>query len=158
MTQPLHSANANAEAAPESSSAEAAPVANASTTSDVKLKVGVIGKRFLTPAEKTSLWMLGRIVARLGHDLQLIPTKGTANQMRDGFELEGRTALELTAGVIEASDVTLIYPDERLLKRIEKMYPDYRDRADVRVLYPEPIEDYVAAAREILKERGIPQP
>jgi len=113
--------------------------------------IGVIGKKALKRDEKLLLAELGSLVAKLGHQLAIIPTPGVAAQVRAGYELEGLAPVILDQGVIEHSDHTLIYPDKRLLDRLQHNYPALLDMNNVDVI--DNLQEWVEATRTLLAER-----
>ncbi len=120
--------------------------------------IGIIGKSTLTDEEKATLTFVGRAIARLGHKLALVPAKGTADRVREGFESEGGETVVLERDVIGQADHTLIYPDRRLLTRLRATYPDLNERTDVLVIREDQLEEWKWAVITTLEERNVPVP
>lgn len=120
--------------------------------------VGIIGKRSLNPREKAQLRYVGRCIARLGHTLGHIPTKGASEAVVKGVEVEGGATRVLDGKIIETVDRTVIYPDDRLLARLLHAYPDLTVRDDVMLIYDGQLPELVNALNTILTERHIALP
>lgn len=97
-------------------------------------RIGIIGKADLTEEERTALFRLGTQIAQLDCTVVLIPTKGTANTVREGVEAaDGETEI-VDRGVITRADHTLVYPDSVLLTRLLEAYPDLEDNDKVTII------------------------
>ena len=120
--------------------------------------IGIIGRSVLTDDEKATLTFIGRAIARLGHKLALVPAKGTADRVREGFEFEGGETVVLEKDVVGTADHTLIYPDHRLLTRLRATYPDLEVRADVLVIQQHQLEEWKNAVEVTLDDKGIERP
>ncbi|HSE44574.1 MAG TPA: hypothetical protein VLA89_04520 [Gemmatimonadales bacterium] len=120
--------------------------------------IGIIGKSTVNDHEAATLRFIGQAIARLGHKLALIPAKGTADKVREGFEVEGGEIVALEADVIGAADHTLVYPDTRLLNRLRAVYPDIEARDDVLVIREDQLEEWKQAVIQTLDEKGVETP
>lgn len=94
-------------------------------------RLGVIGKASLTDYEEAGITYIGRCIAKLGHTLVIAEAPGVATAVKVGVEVEGGKVLVVPSGVIEASDLTLVYPDPPLLTRLSSKYPDLSSRATI---------------------------
>lgn len=121
-------------------------------------RIGIIGRPVLNADEKRALRYLGRCVALLGHSLVFIPTKGTADQLREGVEAEGGVTHVLESDVIGNADHTLIYPDKRLLTRLLATYPNLNENENVTIIEETNLNIWIAAVTQLLTERGITPP
>ena len=120
--------------------------------------IGIIGKSTVTTEEAETLRFIGRAIARLGHKLALIPTKGVADKVREGFETEGGETVVLESDVIGNADHTLIYPDTRLLNRLLATYPDLQAKDNVLVIEEHQLEEWKQAVTQTLDEKGVEVP
>lgn len=120
--------------------------------------LGVIGKTTVTDEESEDLHYLGRCIARFGHRLTSIPTKGTEHAVREGVKEEGGRTLDLETDVLGTADHTIVYPDERLLRRLLIAYPDLRTRQDVTIIEPEQLSRFIAAINNLLRDKNLGHP
>lgn len=90
------------------------------------LRVGVIGRGRLSDAERDSLFLLGRLLARAGRTLVTTKAPGTNTAVAAGYASEGCEPTFLDARLFEAIDLAIVYPDQELLDRL----------TDARVLDP----------------------
>lgn len=121
-------------------------------------KVGFIGTDLATKTEKRQLHFIGRCIARLGHSIITTNTAGSVSALREGVLVEGGDALDVEAGVIDQSDHTLVFADERLLSRLHERYPDLHERSDVVIIEKHQLLEWVDAMSSLLIERGIAEP
>ena len=120
--------------------------------------IGILGKSTLNDKEKTTLYFIGRCIARLGHTLAFIPTKGTTDSVREGMETEGGKLLPLERDVIGTADHTLVYPDKRLLSRLSNLYPDLNAKANVLIIREDQLNEWREAVITTMKDKSIPLP
>lgn len=120
--------------------------------------IGIIGKRTLTSRERQALIYIGRCIARLGHTLTLAPSPGVADTVREGFEAEGGTVIPVDHGVIDTADHTLVYPDKRLLTRLQAAYPDLEAKDNVLVVTANQLDEWVTAVNKTMANKGMPLP
>lgn len=93
------------------------------------------------------------MIAQMGHTLCIVPAKGVADVLREGVKAEGGETLELDKGVIEHSSHTMIYPDKRLLSRLLAAYPDLNENANVTIIEPDRLDEWVKAIETVATER-----
>lgn len=120
--------------------------------------IGFVGKGTVTDYEAASLRFIGQSIALLGHTLILVPSKGAADQIREGFELQGGMVRTLEAGVLDVADRTLLYPDPPLLRRLKTAYPDLDNMKNAVIIHEDQIDLWVDAMKEILDDYSIPRP
>ena len=120
--------------------------------------IGFIGKGTVNPKEAGLLWYIGRCIAIIGHTVILVPAKGAADSLREGVKVEGGSLKELTTGVIEEADHTLIYPDAPLLARLKKKYDDIETRDDVLIIQENQLDEWHDAVQTRLIELGFQPP
>jgi hypothetical protein len=120
--------------------------------------IGIIGKRVINTRERAALRYIGRCAALLGHTLAFIPSKGVADAVREGAELEGGKLLVLEHDVIGTANHTLVYPDRRLHSRLLAAYPNLEAMTNVLVLREDQLDEWVEAVNETMKDRGVPRP
>lgn len=121
-------------------------------------RIGVIGKATLTADETTKLTYLGRCIARLGHTLVATDAAGFTAAVKSGVEREGGQLVAVGRAVIDAADHTLVYPDDKLLGRLERAYPDLHTRSDVLVVRSEQLDEWLDAVLTVMRERGVDPP
>ena len=121
-------------------------------------KIGFIGKSSITAYEAACLEYIGKCLAQIGHSLVLVPAKGSAAAMRVGVEAREGKVHEVQSGVLDQADRILIYPDTRLFQRLEQTYPDITERENVVFIYPNQLDEWVRAMKEILNDYGIALP
>lgn len=121
-------------------------------------RIGIIGKANLSSYEEASLQFIGKCLAKLGHELVIVPAPGTATAVRVGVELQGGSVKTLDAGVLSVADRTLLYPDPRLTERLEQTNPDIHQRDDVVFIKESELDEWVDAMKSILTDHGIPRP
>lgn len=120
--------------------------------------IGIIGKTSITDDELEDLHYLGRCLARFGHRLTTIPTPGTENAVREGVKAEGGRTLDLETDVLGTADHTLVYPDERLLRRLLTAYPDLKERTNVTILTDGQLIGFIAAINNLLRDKNLGHP
>lgn len=120
--------------------------------------IGIIGKTTITDEELEDLHYLGRCLARFGHRLTSIPTQGTEAAVREGVKAEGGRTLDLETDVIGTADHTLIYPDERLLRRLLRAYPDLQTKTDVTIIPEDKLITFLAAINNELRDKNLGHP
>lgn len=121
-------------------------------------RIGIIGKTTLTEDEIEDLTYLGRCIARLGHTLVSIPTPGTETVVREGMKAEGGVTVELETDVLGNADHTLVYADDRLLRRLLNVYPSLREMSNVTVLHEGLLVKWVVAVERVLDEKNLGTP
>lgn len=120
--------------------------------------IGIIGRSVLNTEEKAAFIFIGRSIARLGRTLAYIPSKGVADKVREGVEMEGGKTLVLERDVIGTADHTLIYPDQRLLSRLRTSYPNLEAQVDVGIIEERLLPEWLDAVRDVLDEHGLEHP
>lgn len=120
--------------------------------------IGVIGKSVLTDAEKQKLYRFGQCIAILGHTTAVIPTKGTADQVSEGVKAQGGEIRVLESGVIDASDHTFVYPDSRLLSRLQHQYPNLTENKNVTVIREDQLDRWLVGTIRLINELGLTPP
>lgn len=121
--------------------------------------IGIIGKTILTEKEEALLVLLGRIIARAGKTLIIVPAAGTARAVQVGVIYEDGTVQEIEKGVLGLSAHAFVYADERLLSRLQKIDPNISSRRNVTLLFSElEIELWIDAAKTVFKEMGLQFP
>lgn len=121
-------------------------------------RIGIIGKTVLNDAEKQKLYRFGQCIAILGHTTQLIPAKGTADQVSEGVKAQGGEINVLEVGVIDASDHTFVYPDPRLLSRLRHSYPNLDTDKNVTVIREDQLDRWLVGTITIINELGLTPP
>lgn len=118
-------------------------------------KLGVIGKASLTPYEEEGIKYIGRCIAVLGHTLVIAEAPGVATAVKVGVEVEGGKVLVVPSGVIEASDLTLVYADPPLMKRLSTSYPDLLERGATII---DDLDRWLDAVKQIFHQMRIEPP
>lgn len=121
-------------------------------------RVGFIGRPDITPEEAQKLTYIGKCLAKLGHSLVSVRAKGAETALRVGVEAQGGEVHSVTAGVLDAANRTLIYPNTLLTEKLEKAYPGFSTREDVAIIERDQLDLWVDAMREILDDYGINRP
>lgn len=142
-----------------STGAEAAAAGAVARRTKPKSKlIGFIGKGDITDYEAACLTYIGKCIARLGHTLLSVPAKGSETALRVGVEAQGGAVRSIAAGVLDAAERTLLYPDPQLTERLKQAYPDIEDRDDVVFIHEGQLDEWVDAMKQILDEYGINRP
>lgn len=117
-------------------------------------RLGVIGKASLTPYEEAGITYIGRCIAALGHTLVIAEAPGVATAVKVGVEVQGGKVQIVPNGVIENSDLTLVYPDPPLLARLMDKYPSL----DTQVTIIDDIDRWLDAIKQIFHQMKIQPP
>ncbi len=121
--------------------------------------IGVIGKTRITEEEYDLLVTLGKVIARAGKSLIIVPAEGTAKAVQVGVSLEGGVTIEIAKDVLGQSAHAFVYADERLVERLRQLDPNITQRRNVTLLFsPLEIELWLDAAKTIFKEKGLEFP
>lgn len=121
-------------------------------------RIGFIGKGTVTDYESVILAYIGRCLARIGHTLVVATTAGAAGAVREGVVSQEGKVVVVDAGVIEASDRTLLYPDLKLLERVEHTHKDLYERSDIVIIYEHQLEEFLTATKQIVQEYNLELP
>ena len=121
-------------------------------------RIGFVGASTITDAEAATLVKIGRAIARLGHVLVSAPAEGATAKVREGVEIEKGEIVDLSGGVLETADHTLLYPSPKLLERMRAKYPDMEQTHKVTILQPHQLEKFWGAMQQIMAEQGIDIP
>lgn len=120
--------------------------------------IGFIGAASITDYEAQALKYIGRCLAVIGHTLLIATEAGAAGAVREGVGMQGGKVRIIEAGVIETADRTLLYPDTRLLERVEHTHKDLYERDDVVVIYPHQLDEFLTATKETVTDYGLDLP
>lgn len=83
------------------------------------MRVGFIGKKDISIEEQFSLQTIGCILAQMGHTLVTTDSPGSNRAVLKGVVDEaGRTDI-VKSNVSKSADITIIYADEALAKRLD---------------------------------------
>lgn len=125
------------------------------TAKPVGRRIGFVGRNTITEDEGDILRNIGRYIARFGHTLVIAPTIGSVNAVREGVVSEGGRIEEVTAGVLDASDHSLLYPDPQLLQRMRERYPDIETNPRYSIITPDNLVEWYDAISTVAREKGI---
>ena len=121
-------------------------------------RIGIVGTLAISKKDKPLFFWLGRALFRLNKELLAIQTKGLVGQVRDGFELEGGSVVQLEGNLVEAADRTYAFVDDKLMKALSNRYQDIENREDIVLIWPKDYEELRQVVSDIMGERGIPLP
>ena len=121
-------------------------------------RIGVVGTLEFEKQDRKFFFWIGRAIFRLGHQLTAIQEKGSVNEIRKGFRSEGGTVTQLTEKLVEESDQTLAFVDDRLTEQLTRKFPDIDERADIVLIKPSQYEELRTAILDIMAERDITPP
>lgn len=122
-------------------------------------KIGFIGKAQITPSETAKLSLMGKCIARSGRTLQIVPAQGSAEAVESGVRAEGGVANHLERGVIESSDHTFVYADDRLFRRLQGANPNVTNDKKVTLIFTElELDLWLRQVAKVFEKAGLQPP
>ena len=121
-------------------------------------RIGIIGKKGLTNRERAKLNYIGQCMALAGHTLITSQDNGTAHAVALGFLERGGNRESVSNNVIAESDFVIAYVNKTFMLEAQKAYPDFADRPDVAVAWPEDLEAWVSAMQTVLQDKNVDHP
>jgi hypothetical protein len=120
--------------------------------------IGFIGRATVTDYETAALTYIGKCIATIGHALLVTTRTGAAGAVGVGVEAQRGYVKTIPGGIIDVADRTLIYPDLRLLERIENTYKDIYERQDVVIIYEHQLGEWLTAMKDTVTGYGLDLP
>jgi len=114
--------------------------------------IAVIGKAKVNDTESGELDFLGVLLANAGHTLVTTAASGVNTLVREGYERQGVWARVVQSDAISGADHAIIYPDKRLLERIEATGVLATVPHTI-LLTEDALHKYVRAAIQVVAER-----
>lgn len=121
--------------------------------------LGFLGKPDPDEREVELLYTLGRVIGKSGRELVIVPNRGSVAAVELGVKTEEGSVRHIASGVLTASAHSLVFADERLLTKIVKVYPAFREMPNIFLMSSAlEIEKFLRTARWLLEQRGIAYP